>query len=156
MDDIQSWLSLPNTGTIETAGAPWWRLAEKMAPGIKTVVIRREVTDVMDSLSRVGIYGDAVKTRMIQLDHKLDQIEARVPGVLSVRFDDLAHEPTCARVFEHCLPYQHDPAWWQTIAPVNIQVNVAQLLAYADAYAAQLSKMTVAAKSECLASIRST
>jgi hypothetical protein len=99
LDDLRSWLSLPRTGSVETAASPWWRLAQHIRPDIRTVVIRRPVGDVVGSLLRTGVAFDVPKLRatMLRFDAKLDQIAARVPGCLSITFDELREEAACAR-----------------------------------------------------------
>jgi hypothetical protein len=141
MDDVKSWFSLPYTGTVETAAAPWWRLVQDMRPDIRTVVVRRPVGDVVLSLLRTGVAFDVPKLRsaMQRLDAKLDQIAARVPGCLSVTFDQLNDEAACARVFEHCLPFAHDPAWYAQIAPMNLQINFPAAVRHCAAYERQMT-----------------
>lgn len=140
LDDVKSWLVQDCVGTVETAAAPYWRLLAAMRPDARVVVVRRPVDAVVDSLMATGIMFDrAILTRRIQrLNGKLDQITRRLPNVLSVQFADLAREETCATVFEHCLQYRHDPAWWASIAPVNLQVNLRALLRHAIAHGKQL------------------
>jgi len=150
MDDIPAWFGQPCTGTVETAAAPWWRL---VPPEMRTVVVRRPVAEVVDSLFGAGLQcdRDRLTKEMVRLGRKLDQIERRVAGVLSVRFDDLASEETCARVFEHCLPYPHDHVWWTTLSPVNLQTNLLALMRYMHAYQAPLAKLAAMAKQRTLA-----
>jgi hypothetical protein len=143
MDDVKSWFSQPNTGTVETGAAPWWRLAPS---GIKTVTIRRNPADVIESLVRIGFDRARVSELVRRLDAKLDQIEARVPGVLSVRYEDLDSEETCARIFEHCLPYRHDPRWFAIMAPMKLQINMPALMRYCIAHKPQLDKLAAQAK----------
>src|SRR5262245_47596185 len=97
----------------------------------------------MASLAATGLRFDpAVMLQQIRrLDHKLDQIEHRFPNVLRVSFADLARESVCARVFEHCLPYYHDPAWWASLAPVNVQISVSLIHRYYLAHREQLTKL---------------
>ena len=108
MDDVGSWLGQPCTGTVETNAAPFWRLV----PYMKTVVIRRPVDEVVDSLRKLGFQTDQdnFTSYIRNLDRKLDQIERRVPNVLSVSFDELKTEEACKRVFQFCLPYPHGHA----------------------------------------------
>jgi hypothetical protein len=155
LDDVKAWIGQPNTGTVETAGAPFWRLAQQFRPGMQTIVIRRPVADVVESLMRLDLGFDRapMTAAMVRLDRKLDQIEARVPGCLSVRFDDLADEATCARLFEHCLPYQHDPAWFATMAPLNLQISMAAMMRYARAHKAQTDKITAMARQSSFAAL---
>jgi len=153
MDDLRSWLAQPCTGTAETAAAPFWRLALKLRPDIRIVTVRRSPAEVVESLLalRLGFDREPLTKEMQRLDHKLDQIEQRVPGVLAVRFDELPCEATCARLFEHCLPYRHDPAWWGACDATNIQISMPMLLRYYDAHKPQLAKMAKVAKQRIIA-----
>lgn len=150
MDDIRSWFSQSNTGTAETAAAPWWRTVQQISPDIRVLIVRRPVQDVVDSLMRLGLPfdRDRLTTEMERLDRKLDQIERRMKNVLSVSFYDLADEDVCKQVFEHCLPHQHDPAWWERMSPINIQVNMHAITKYMIAHQSQLKKL--AGQVKCL------
>lgn len=152
LEDLRAWLSMPAAGTVETAAAPWWRLVQKMRPDIKTVVVRRPVDQCMASLLKTGVQFDipTLRRELHHLDAKLDQIEHRVPGAISVAFDDLADERVCQRVFEHCLPYRHDPAWWAAVAPCNLQISLPAMMRYYHANAAQLDKLAKTAKGQVL------
>lgn len=152
MEDVRSWLIQPSTGTIETAGASWWRL---LPSGIRVVTIRRPVAEVVDSLMRLGLpFNRDVLTNGIQrLDRKLDQVEVRIPDVLSVQFSDLAGEDTCAKVFEHCLPYRHDHNRWSAMAPINIQINMRTMLRYAVSHAPQTLRLAEQAKQQMLSDL---
>lgn len=145
MEDVTSWFSQSNTGTVETAAGAWWRLVPE---GVRTVVVRRSVSEVMDSLGQLGLNCDtaSVTKAMERIDRKLDQIERRVPGVLSVRFSDLDIEGVCAEVFEHCLPYRHDPAWFAIMAPLNLQIDFMTMLRYWNAHEAQLNRLAKIAR----------
>ena len=147
LDDVKSWFSQENTGTCETAAAPFWRLIPE---GVKVVVIRRPVDDVVQSLARFGVDPAVSVPLMRRLDAKLGQIEKRVPGVLSVQFAELEREDVCARVFEHCLPYRHDPAWWGKLAPLNLQINMRAMARYGMAYAKQTENVRQAARQKML------
>jgi hypothetical protein len=154
-EDVKAWLSMPATGTAETAAAPFWRTLQRLAPQARVVVIRRPAEEVIASLMRLGIAFDpAVLATVVRgLDTKLDQIEARWPGALAVRYEDLATEATCARVFEHCLPFKHDPAWWRLLAPMNLQINMPALVRYAAAYAAPIAKVAAQVKQQTIAAM---
>ncbi|MBP2290718.1 GNAT family N-acetyltransferase [Azospirillum rugosum] len=153
LDDVRSWLAQPCTGTAETAAAPWWRLARHLRPDLRVVVVRRDPMASADSLMRLGLFPDrpAVERLMHRLDRKLEQISRRVPDALSVRFEDLEREDACAAVFEHCLPYRHDPEWWGAWAPVNVQCDMRAIVRYCHAHAPQLDKLTAIAKHQTLA-----
>lgn len=151
LDDVRAWLSQPNTGSVETAAAPFWRMAMRLAPGARVVVVRRPVAEVVASLQRLGLPD--LTTEMTRLDAKLQQIVARVPGALEVQFADLADEATCARVFEHCLGVPHDPEWWRLLAPMNLQIDFRALLRYAAAYKPALEKLARHARQQELAAM---
>lgn len=89
-----------------------------------------------------------------RLDAKLDQIERRLPGVLSVQFADLDCEATCAHVFEHCLQQPHDHAWWAAMAPLNLQANIWHFLRYAVAHAPQTERLRRQARHEMFRRLR--
>jgi hypothetical protein len=149
MEDVDAWFRQPFTGTAETAAAPWWRMACKYEP--RVVVVRRPVSEVIESLMRTAPFDrGGITALMTRLDRKLDQIEKRVTGALSVRFADLASEETCACVFEHCLPYVHDHQWWETMAALNLQVDMAALLRYYQAYQPQIEKLRQTAQQVAL------
>jgi hypothetical protein len=152
MDDVTSWLAQPLTGTVETAAAPFWRL---LPPGVRVVTVRRPVGEVVASLRRGGLtFDDAPMTAMLRdIERKLDQIEARVPGVLAVTFDDLGTEAGCARVFEHCLGISHDHQWWAACAPVNMQIDLSHLTRYFAAHRPQVEKLIKIAKHRSLAAM---
>lgn len=143
LDDVQAWLSQPCTGSAETAAASWWRLALHYRPDLRVLVVRRPVIEVIDSLERGGmVFDEAKMTRAMEgINSKLDQIARRFPGAVEVDFADLAHEDTCARVFEHCLPYKFDPAWWQHLSPINIQVSLRVVGRYVAANRPRIEKL---------------
>jgi hypothetical protein len=90
-----------------------------------------------------------------RLDAKLDQIEARVPGVLSVPYAALSDPATGSAVFRHCLGAEDAPAgWWEAAAAVNIQVNMAHVIREVTAFAPQLAKLAAAARHATLAGMR--
>jgi len=150
LDDVKAWFAQGLVGTVETAAAPFWRLIPE---GVKVVVIRRPVAEVVESLMNLpGCEFDraALEKLIVRLDRKLDQIEARL-DCLSVEFDDLATEAGAAKVFEYCLPYTFDKAHWQAFAGVNIQINMPALMRYYAAYRPALDKLASIAKHQCLA-----
>ena len=65
----------------------------------------------------------------------------RVPGVLSVTFDELRTEAGCARVYEHCLGLPHDRDHWRALAWKNLTVNFPAKVRYFDANAPQIERL---------------
>jgi len=154
LDDVRSWLAQPLTGTVETAAGPWWRLLMELAPDARVVVLRRPVAEVVDSLVRLGFEREAMVRIMTRADAKLAQIAARVPGALSVTFAGLCRESVCAVLFEHCTGLPHSSEWWRTIAPLNLQTDMAATVRYAAAYAPQIEKLRSIAAHRMLAGLR--
>lgn len=152
MDDIRSWLSIPNTGSVETAAMSFWRLV----PLMKTVTIRRPVDDVIESMRQFAlpIDWDVFAGIIRRLDRKLDQIEKRVPLVLRVTFDELKTEAACRELFEYCLPYPFDVNWWRAIAPINLQSHMLHTFRHYDAHRPQLEKLAKIAKHKMLTALR--
>lgn len=130
VDDVKSWLSLDDVGSVETAAAPWWRLARHCRPDLKIAVVRRDRRDVIERLMAFGYFDRArLTTLMARADRALDSA-ARAPGCLSVGFDELQDEAKCARLFEHCLELPFDRAWWAALAGQNLQSNLRAQIAY--------------------------
>ena len=143
--DVRSWLAQDHTGTAETAAAPWWRLVQHYRPDVRTLVVRRPVADVVDSLMRLDMRGVCTfdPARLTQhlerQDRRLDQIERCVPGALSVRFAGLFAEDIGARIFEHCLALPHNHDWWAAMAPLNLQCSMPALMRYALTHQIQMN-----------------
>ena len=153
LDDISTWFSQPCTGTVETSGAAWWRLLDRFAPDTKIALIRRPVEEVVDSMMKLPriTFDRAILTKaMAAADRKLDQIAARVPGVLSIDYAELAEEKTCAGLFEFCLPYKHDRAHWWMHHTRKIETDFYALTRYCEAYRPQMERLASIAKHQTL------
>ena len=156
VEDIKSWFQQGYTGTAETGAAPGWRLIQHYCPEIKTVVVRRPVEESVEAMLKFNLPGqvlyerDRLVTVLSYVDRMLDQIEEKVPGVLSVRFADLMFEETCAKVFEHCLPFSFDPKWYGIFKDMNLQIDTYALLRYRNAHRAQIDRF----KSVCWSELR--
>lgn len=122
-------------------------------------MVRRDPDEVVRSLLKLEMRGIAsfdeapLSKQMKKLDAKLDQIEHRIPNVLSVSFHDLEHESVCAKVFEHCLPYAHDHAWHESLKDINIQCDFMAMMRYAIAHRVQLNRLASIAKQEILSDL---
>lgn len=145
-EDVRSWLSQDCVGTAETAGVRWWRLVRHYRPEVRVVVVRRPVSDVVESVLRLDMRGvcsydrDNLTQSMRKFDGCLDRIEQETPSVVSVTFADLASEQVCANIFEHCLPYNHDTAWWGGLANENVQINMPALIRHYFAHRRQIER----------------
>lgn len=162
VDDIRSWLSQDCTGAADTSASSWWRTVQRYRPDARILVVRRPVGEVVDSLMRLDMRGVcafdrvALTRQMTRLDRKLDQIERRVAGVLSVNFSDIENETTCARIFEHCLPYAHDPDWWARNAAFNLQADMPALMRYQSAHRTQIDRLVTLCREDTVTTMRAT
>lgn len=140
VDDVQAWFSQERVGSVETAGAYFWRLVRDIRPDVRIAIVRRPVIEVIESLMATGLPFDraTLANRIGRINRKLDQIERHIPDALSVSYANLADEDTCARLFEHCLGEKHNHTWWERLAPINLQVNLAAQQEYMAAYASRL------------------
>ena len=155
LDDVRSWFNQPCIGSVETAAAPWWRLAPSIHPGLRTVILRRPVAEVLASFDKLHVVADRslLERNLYRIEYKLSQIEKRVPNVLSTSFAELQTEAGCARVFEFCLPYKHDAERWLRFSAVNMQIDMIGMLRYIKAHEPQLTKLAKTAKHESVASM---
>lgn len=126
----------------------------KYQPDARIITIRRPVTEVIHSLQATGVaFDDTLVSLIWRLDRKLDQIEHRMPNVKSFAYHDLRDEAVCAELFEHCLPYKHDPAWWRQLDAMNLQINLAHQMRYFHAHRPQLEKVAKLAKHRMLSAM---
>lgn len=141
------------TGAVETGIAQGHWLVDHYVPDIKTVVVRRSVEDVVQSMLAIELHGvatyDEAKLRKVMLygEKMLEQI-ADKPGVLVVNHDDLDREETCREIFEFCLPYRFDHDWWAFKCAVNVQVSVPELLLYYQQNRVEIERFKSACKSD--------
>jgi hypothetical protein len=156
VDDVRALFARPFTGTAETAAAPGWQLIRHHVPGIRSVVVRRPVEDVVASMMHLDLggsfaYDDGVLRRMIsRVARDLERISAE-PGVLTIDYDGLDTEAGCAAVFHHCLGLDMPHGWWLSLREQNVQTNVLDLLRYYHANRAEVDGF----KRTCRAEMRS-
>lgn len=134
-EDYKQYFSQPNTGSAETGAMQGWWLIEHARPGIKTVVINRDLNEIIEATLEINTGGVVQYDRSLLHKHYsygrrlLDKISTR-SDVLTVEFNDLKKMETCQKIFEHCLPYEFDIKWWAGLKNKNIQVNLRELLKY--------------------------
>jgi L-amino acid N-acyltransferase YncA len=156
LEDVRSWLAQANTGTVETAAAPFWRLALHMAPDLRLVTIRRDPDEAARSAVAAGFGDDlgAMTAAFHRLDMKLGQIERRT-GARSFRYEDLASELVCADLFEHLLGHRHNHDRWARLDRKNIQTHPTPLMRYAAAHGPQIERLRGIARQKSLALLNS-
>ena len=151
--DVASFFQRPRTGAAETAAAPGARMLRYLVPGLREVVVRRPVADVVDAMLRVDVSGVATYDRaklvrnMEYNSRALDRV-ARHKGVLVLDYADLDMEDACSAIFKHCLPYSFDREWWKRLRPQNIQADTKEVLRYYFANREAVERFKVACKSE--------
>lgn len=118
---LQDHFSKPFTGSSETGMIDGWRLVYKLCPTIKTVVVRRKVTEVAQSLAKFGLEADDL---ILKRNALLREVSA-LPNTVTVNYDDLNREETCKAIFEHCLQIPFDREHWLKLKDKNIQVDMA-------------------------------
>lgn len=133
--DVLDYFAQPRIGTVETAAAFGWDVLRYHVPHLRTVVVRRPVDEVVAAMMAVDVSGVAtydeglLRSTIMRANRALDRIAAQ-PGVLAVDFADLDHEDACRAVFEHCLPFEFDRAWWLSLKDQNIQIDTRAHLLY--------------------------
>lgn len=152
-EDIALFFRQPRIGAAETAAAPGWRLLRHLVPELRSVVVRRPVDEVVEAMLAVDISGvsrydpDLLARNMHRVARSLDRIAAQ-PDVLTVDYADLDREEVCAAIFEYCLPFPHDHAWWAILRRRNIQADVRQVLRYYAANRDAVERFKLVCKSE--------
>lgn len=144
IDDIRCWFNQHLIGTAETAAAGHWRLIQGIDPNIKTVVIRRDPEDVLQSLLNTNnsFNLDVLKHTLRMQNAKLDQIEHRIPNVLSIPYHDLDTKQACKTIFEYCTQYPFDEDWWIKVSKLNLQMDLHKLFKYMAAFKSELDRTT--------------
>lgn len=141
--DVRRLLSQPNTGTSETAACYGRFLIKYLFPNIKEVVVFRPVDEVVNSVLNVDVSGVAtyppiLLRKVMEYGYRCLKKIAKDPYVLVVNYADLEKEETCRSIFEHCLPYRFDKAWWESLKDKNIQIDAKELLRYRFKYSDEI------------------
>jgi hypothetical protein len=128
-------------------------LLHHLVPDLNSVVIRRPVDDVVEAMIAAGTGSGfrydraALRRNMERVGSALGRISG-YPGVLTVDYADLDREDVCAAIFEHCLPFEFEHAWWAVLRRRNIQADVSQVLRYYAANRDAVERFKVQCKSE--------
>lgn len=139
-------------------GAPYWRLINRYAPGCRVLVVRRPIPEVLESVKKQGIQGvelPKLLDRLIYLDHKLDQIEERLPNTISVNFDELNDYEVASIAFEHCTGMSLSVAWWAHWQHINVQADFDAVTRYTWTHLKQLASLSYSAAHQMRADLTS-
>lgn len=159
MDDVDGFFSRPCTGTAETAAAPGWQLLHHRVAGLRAVVVRRPIDEVVGSMlaldvGGIAVYDEAKLRQIMTYEDRVLKTISEQPGTLSLAYSDLDQEDACATVFERCLPYKFPRDWWLTLRERNVQADAASVLRYYHANRAGVDSFKSACKSEMRALAR--
>jgi hypothetical protein len=129
MKEFADLVSGEYVGTAETGAVIGWRAIRRLLPDARIAVVRRPVQEVYESLARFGLGSQSLMDELIERDTILHHV-AKLPGVRSFRFADLNNVTVCQELFEFCLGVPFDWEWWESLANVNVQVDVAEQIKY--------------------------
>ena len=116
-------------GTAETGAVVGWRAIRRLLPNARIVVVRRPVPEVYASLARFGLASPLLMDELNERDAMLDQV-SKLRGVRSFAFSDLNGLAACQELFEFCLDEPFDWEWWESLANVNVQVDVPERIKF--------------------------
>ena len=154
MEDVRALYAIPGMGTAETAAAPMWQMIRHYVPGIRSVVVRRPLEDIIASFARITAIDEAKLRNIIAYENRcLDKISMQ-SDTLTVEFEDLHRREACAAIFEHCTPYKFDEEWWLAMKDRNIQSSVADIFSYYRDHRDGVEGFKRAAKRDMIALVR--
>jgi len=114
-------------GSVEIGGMIGWQIIRKEMPHLKTVVLRRPLQEVYQSVLNLGY--QAHLTNLAELNTMLDVI-AEQPNVYSINSSDLDAPVVGKWLFEYLLELEFDFDWWYQLSQTNIQVNLDSVMAH--------------------------
>lgn len=121
VDEMLDTLRAPCTGSVETGLARAGRMIAEEIPDCRMAVVLRSVEDVRRS---AATHGWAFPEGYLEEEGaRLAEI-SKMPGVLTVQFDDLGSFEGCAAIYQHCLGAPLPRAWWEKMASQNIQIDM--------------------------------
>lgn len=133
--ELRAFFSRPRTGYAETAASFGWPLIQQACPDVQQVVIDRHPDDAASAMlahcSAAGVPVDEAKvSHIFTRNHRVLRKIAALPGTLRLDYADLSTEAGCRAVFEACLPYEWDQAWWQKMDQRHIEADLRSVLSY--------------------------
>lgn len=134
-NEMRAFFSRPRTGYAETAASFGWPLIQQACPDMKQIVIDRHPDDagaaMLAHCRAAGVPLDESKVAHIfERNHRVLRKIAGLPGTLSLNYRDLSTEDGCRTVFEACLPYEWDRAWWQEMDQRHVEADLRAVLSY--------------------------
>ena len=137
--DIAAWAGQPLTGTVETTGMGFWRYLRRVAPNVRLATLRRPVSECAESWARLT--GQDAERVLRRLDSKLDQLEARVQGVLRIEHDEMFELSEGRRICRELQQREVDPEWWTGLAARRLSTSVPAQQRYISANLPAIEKL---------------
>lgn len=155
LEDVVSWLDQDYVGSVETAGASFWRLLAKYRPDTRVAVVLRPRAEVVRSLSSFVLPFDLSRLDrdLFLLESKLHQIIRRLPNVMAVHFHDLEREDVCKSLYEFCLQEPLPVGRWEQFSSLNLQRSLVHSLLYCQANHVQIERLRGIAKQRVFADL---
>ena len=144
LEDFQVALSGAMAGTCETGAMFAFQLLRDLLPDAKMATIRRDPGEVVASLERLGLTG--LDDEIAERDGYLDRIEG-LPGVMRIDYAELSEYEPCARLYDFCHGEKLSPERWQSLAGMNIQVDLPRRLKALRENHAQIEALKAEARS---------
>jgi hypothetical protein len=143
----------PFIGSAETVAPLYWRLIPRFLPDGRVLIVRRPVSEVLESVLKQGIIGierPRLLDNLMKIDAKLDQAEQRLPNCISVNFDELTDPEVCKIAFEHCLGLPFNMEWWKYWNQINVQANFGAMTRYIWTHMVQLGRLNLMARHQMM------
>ena len=116
-------------GSVELSGMIGWQVIRKEMPELKTVVMRRPLQEVYESLAGLGLQANL--STLAEFNALLDVIASQ-PGVYSINSSDLDAPIVGKWLFEYLLEIEFDFDWWYKMSQMNIQINMDEVMTLKD------------------------
>lgn len=120
-ESLQHVLTRPYFGTVETGMVEGWRVAKKLVPYAKIIVIKRSPLEVINSLTTIGIPNTG--RQIFDRADMLDEV-SNLHNVMTFNYNEFNNEGACSELFEYCLDIPFDRDWWLGLKDANIQLDV--------------------------------
>lgn len=156
LEDLQNWFHPGLYGVVETAGIAYWRLLLDLHPGIKVVIIKRSLIDVVNSIMTTDqpLTRKQIVKAMSRLETKLNQIASRVPNSLVLDYYSLDKEEIIEKLWNFCMPYSFPREHWLSLKGINLQVSVTKTIEYVRDNYAELNYLYNQVRQQSLFNLR--
>lgn len=127
IDELTAFAARPDAAASDSMMTFRWREVMAAAPGCRIILVTRPLGAVVQSFRGAGLAHPQLWPLLERLSAECDSL-ARVPGVLPVRFDDLARREVCERVWWHAHGEKMPRGHWEVLAKTKITADVSVML----------------------------